>query len=643
MSPWRLLHIALAFSALLLIPLDVQAANLRTEVGARRVGVGQSFEVKVTATQEEGEAAPTSPNLQVRGSAQVRGPSVGTQRKMTMRNFSFDSESSVVATWVVTPTATGKLVVGPGTFQVGGKTLRGETVVVEVVKEPQQVARRDPFGRRGSILGPDPQDIFGDDPFDLFSRRMNSAIPEAPEEYRVEHAPDPIAFLRLLVDKDHVVLGEPVRVTVLAYGSRGGFQEVSPNEPSLSDFLSYSVLESSHDEPTFQTEIDGQRFLVKKLREYVVIPLKTGALTIGGMTAVIQGNRTYPLRDSPLGMKVTSPDVNLTVREAPTLGRPKGYFPGDVGAYQLEVDVTPRTLSQGDYAEVVVQIHGKGQIPTKVLLPEHEDLAWEPPTMDGGPEIQDGELRGTRVLKYALQVNGKGTVDLGHVELPFYDHYKNRYRTARADLGSVTVAPSDDATGRANADDSKSAPPAEKDPVDAGVPLSPRAAPFHSSPGRLPEPPTSLWWAIALAPLVVGAGAGTTTLFRRISRSGKSKDKSQAHLHLKEAKRALSENDESQASKSVERALYEALDRATGERNRGYLREHLSSELTRSGLNSSLAERSQQLLIELEQTRYDVDAKVDASLLQRATALVSELSRAEKNRTKRRAAREASS
>jgi hypothetical protein len=272
------------------VPGVAEAAKLRTEVAARRVGVGQSFEVKLSVTQEDGEAQPQSPQLAVRGQAEVRGPSVGTQRKMTMRNFSFDSESSVTATWVVTPTAVGKLVIGPGTFQVGTTALRGETVVVEVVAEPQAVARRDPFGRRGSIFGPDPGDVFGDDPFDLFSRRMGQAIPSTPEEYLVETAPNPIAFLRLLVDKKQVVLGEPVRLTVLAYGSRGGFQEMSPNEPSLPDFLSYSVLESSHEEPTFQTLIGGQQFLVRKLREYILIPLKTGTLRIGGMSAVLQGH-----------------------------------------------------------------------------------------------------------------------------------------------------------------------------------------------------------------------------------------------------------------------------------------------------------------------------------------------------------------
>lgn len=619
-------------------PEVVLAAKLRTEVAARRVGVGQGFEVKLSATQEDGDAEPQNPQITVRGQAEVRGPSVGTQRTMRMRNFSFDSESSVIATWVVTPTATGKLVIGPGTFQVGGKTLRGETVVVEVVEEPQAVSRRDPFGRRGSIFGPDPSDLFGDDPFDLLARRMGRTVPQAPEEYQVDTAPDPVAFLRILVDKDNVVLGEPVRLMVLAYGSRGGFQEVSPNEPSLPDFLSYSVLESSHDEPTFQTAIGGQQFLVRKLREYILIPLKTGTLRIGGMTAVLQGNRaSYPLRGSPLGLKVTSPDLDLSVRNSPDAGKPVGYFPGDVGAYQLTADVQPRTLTQGEYAEVIVQIQGRGQIPTKVLLPEGKDLVWEPPTMSGGPEIQDGELRGTRVLKYALQVKGVGTLELGEVELPHYNHLKGRYRTARVDLGTITVQPRKGATGT----DTQSAPNnsglAAKDPIDQGVPLAPRSEPRDSSARRLPTPPATLWWGFILMPTLVGAGAGARTLLRRRDRSEKSRDKSQAGRHLEEAKRDLHDQKPTLAAKNLERALYEALDRAAGEKTRGFLREHLSAELSRREFPDALAKESGQLLIDLEQSRYDAGKTVDNELFERAARLVGALSKLEKTLAKKRA------
>src|SRR5690606_13075833 len=126
------LILMVGFAAILLQSSLASAASLRTEVAARKVGVGQSFEVQVTAVQDDGDPAPQSPRLKVQGSARVSGPSIGSQRRMTMKNFNFHSETSVIATWTVTPLKTGKVVVGPGSFQVGSERIQGEQIIVEV-------------------------------------------------------------------------------------------------------------------------------------------------------------------------------------------------------------------------------------------------------------------------------------------------------------------------------------------------------------------------------------------------------------------------------------------------------------------------------------------------------------------------------
>jgi hypothetical protein len=637
----RLCFLLSAFFTMTLVQ-SASAASLRTEVAARRVGVGQSFEVKLTATQADGEPEPQNPQLTVRGKAEVRGPSVGTQRRVMMRNFSFDSETSAVATWIVTPTEKGKLVIGPGTFQMGGKVLRGETIVVEVVSEPQGIPqagrRRDPWG--GGIFGADPSDIFGDDPFDMLSRRLGSrGFPEAPSDYQLSHAPDSVAFLRLLVNKNKVVLGEPVRLTVLAYGSRGNFREVSPNEPSYPDFLSYSVIETSHDEPTYQTSISGQEYIVRKLREYVLIPLRTGNLEIGGMAAVLQGTRGgYPTQGSPLGMKIQSPDLRLQVVDTPSSGRPTGYFPGDVGSYRLSADVNPRTLTEGEFVEVVIQISGVGQIPAKVLLPENRDLTWEQPQVSGGPAVRDGELQGTRVLKYALQVKTSGQVSLGEVTLPYFDHKKKNYQIARADLGIVTVDPSTKDKPRQTSPHSSGNSDANQVDEDfAGVPLKPRA---ELAPYRQPSPwspPGWYWWVVLLLPGVVQSGVSSHHFLKR--RQALAQENAQRKLaagHLKAAKQAFSAGNTQGGYKYLERAIYDSMDGATQLKNRGHLREHIADELKRAGIEETLAQDCQSFLLELEELRYDEAARREGDPLAKASQLVARLSREEKRLSKAR-------
>src|SRR5690606_795295 len=99
---------------------------------------------------------------------EVSGPSIFSQRRVVMRNFDVTTENNVVATYEITPTQPGRLVLGPGSFTVDGRRLEANTLTVEVVEGPAQAAppgrtrRRDPFG-----FGHDPfgQDPFGQDPF----------------------------------------------------------------------------------------------------------------------------------------------------------------------------------------------------------------------------------------------------------------------------------------------------------------------------------------------------------------------------------------------------------------------------------------------------------------------------------------------
>lgn len=617
---------------------DAHAADLRTEVSARRVGVGQSFEVSVTAVQKEGEPEPQSPRLPVRGEVDVRGPSVGTQQRIMMRNFNFDSEQSVVARWSVTPRKVGKVVIGPATFQVGGKTLRGETIVVEVVQQPQRQQRTSPFGPR-SIFGQDPFDNFdpfADDPFDdIFGRRRSPLqIPDVPQEYLAPEARDEVAFLHATLDKRKVVVGEPVRLTILAYGSRGNFREVSPNEPSLPDFLSYSVIESSHDEPAYQATLNGTRYIVRKLREYVLIPLKTGASTVGSMTAVLQGSRgAYPNRGSPLGFQLESPEVTLQVTDAPSQGRPDGFFPGDVGDYSLQVDVSPRNLSAGDYLEVLVRVSGEGQIPSKVQLPESNDFTWEGPTMSGGPEIIDGTLKGTRVLKYSVQVHTPGSLDLGEVRLPFFDHEKQTYRVARASLGKVDVAPAQSAGTAQGTKQTTDTPSTDS----TGVAFSPRssARPYPET-NRLADGrswPWAVFWGLPLGLLgIFGAQQGLNALLERRRAS----PKNQTERWIKQAKAEVKQGNEREALRLAERAMYEAILKSSGKSVKGSLREQIASELKSIDFDERLADNCQRILERLDQVRYDSSVGNVGDLIGEAEELTKRLAQSSRSRRKTR-------
>lgn len=581
------------------------AADLQTRLSADRVGVGQTFVVQVTAPSEDGKE-PTHPTLQVRGAASVQGPSIQTQRSVVMHNFNVQTESNVIATWRVTPTATGTLVLGPAQFSVGSRTLTGEAVKVEVVDAPQPRARsRGPFGSDPSgndpfgMFGPNGpfgrnspfgQDPFGDDPFGRFMQ-----LRDAPSEWQLSHAADPVAFLDARLDKKQVVLGEPVRLTILAYGSRGDFSEIAERSPSLADFVSFPVVQNSMEEPLYQTTIDGQRFAVRKLREFVLVPLSTGKLTIGPMWTVLQNQRrAYPRSPSYEGMKVTSLPLTLQVDEAPEKGKPMGYFPGDVGRYKLNAAVTPRNLKQGEYIQVLITISGEGYVPSKVLLPESKQVVWNTPAVRGEPEITNDRLQGSRTLDFSVKIVESGTVDLGEVRLPYYDARAKRYRVASADLGQVTVEPS--ATAPAPT-------PSPGTILDLATPLAPRPqlGPVATKDSVVPA---WAWWTILGMPFSVLLARGSARVSNVVLTRARSPKSQGATGHLTAARAQFQTGHVSEGLGELERALISAIFDATGLRARGILKSDLAKELHQAGLPENLSGEVALLLEELETARY---------------------------------------
>ena len=105
----------------------------------------------------------------------------------------------------------------------------------------------------------------------------------------MEHATDPIAFLRARATPARVVVGEQVTLAIDAYGSRGPFREVSSTEPSHPDFLSFAIITDAHGEQHFRVPIAGATWFAVKLREFALFPLHAGSLRIGAMDMGFEG------------------------------------------------------------------------------------------------------------------------------------------------------------------------------------------------------------------------------------------------------------------------------------------------------------------------------------------------------------------
>jgi len=635
MTCWRRWLLALVLSWPLCASL-ARAAEVTAETTARRVAVGETFTVEVTAILDGGDGNAQAPKLPIQGAAEVAGPSIGSQRRVVMRNFDVQTWTNIVATYEITPTKPGQLVLGPGSFLVDGKLLQADVLTVEVVEGPPQGSPpsrtlRSPFGFGQDPFGQDPfgrqsgQDPFDQDPFDLLRRRSGlSAYPDAPADLALGSAPNQTGFLVAKLDQPTAILGEPVVLSIYAYGGRGAFREISPMEPALPDFLSYPSVETSHEQPFFRTEIGGHEFLVVKLRELVLVPLRTGELTVGAMRATLRG-RGYKSRNNPLGSDAEGQGLTLVVREPPLSDRPPGYRLGDVGRFDLSAEVDPRALDQNGFFSVRLQVEGSGNVPSSLEMPEVPGIVWGAPAVRGEVAVQDRELVGKRTLEFTVRATGSGRIELGSVLLPHFDPIANSYRIASAALGAVDV---NQVAQKADAKGPADTPSAEADDRGLLLALMPRTSRGRFSTLRSAPPA----WALALA---AGAPALTwllmllPTLASGAGRRFASSRAKKRHLDLKPLAQLEQSGDRTKVARELEQLAYGLLEEKTGLRARAILKEHLAVRVEKAGIEANLAHDVQALLVSLDAARFPIAGgpEPEDSLLDRARPVLERLSK----------------
>jgi hypothetical protein len=604
-------------------------ADLQLQVSSYEIGVGETLEVQLDAMSESDEA-PTHPDLVVPNGFEVQGPSVGTRQQVSISGFRMQRQVGISATWQLTATRAGVYSIGPGSVEIGGRRERAQAVQIRVLPEGQRGQRAQRRGRRGGRAPFDPFDPFGnDDPFnDLFDRLRGGAsggferLPEAPADLIPERSLDPVAFLEARVDTRQAVVGQQVTLSIYAHGSQGLFQEAAgSHEPSHPDFLAQRLVEDPSHQPVYQYTRDGQRWIAVKVRETALFPLRAGQLEIGPLEFGFLGRR-YAARTAE-GLRRSSRSIIIDVAEPPAEGKPPGYA-GDVGDFRLDATVEPRHITAGGSVAVTARVQGNGRLPGALKLPEQAGVEWLEPTLREDPSVVGTTVGGSRRFNYVVRLTQPGQVDLGKLSLSFYNPQTRRYRLLPVDLGQVTV---DAAPAGAAAADA-AAPP-------RGPQLS-ELVKFRKQLGA--RPPAShwmdrsgFWWSLGVAPAGVLCLAGLGAARRRLRRRWAQREQSQAvHAQraLSEARQALAGGELGLMLSGAERALYLAIEWATGLRARALLRSELEARLSGAGLSSALAAESAEVLRQCSELRLagsSLDKSAAAALLGRAESLVKKL------------------
>ena len=566
--------------------------KLQTEVSAQKVQLGDSIELQLTVMSSSEDATLSTPKLSAPAGIEVRGPRSSSQTRVSIVNGRMNKSVGVTLTWALTPTRTGKFRIGPPSVEIAGRREQGQVVELEVLPAGSLPRTRPRPGQPGF----DPFDFFdpfGSRPFpgglqDPTSDNFADDLPPAPKELQLDAPLDPQAFVRVVVSPEHPVVGQQVTLDVYGYVKRRPLS-ASANEPSRPDFLAFAVEDADTDPIPIQ--IGDDIWIVQRMRQFALFPLKAGKLAIGSVEAQFATER---LRSRPLERH--SPPLEIVVEEPPPQGRPPGYRLGDVGRYELTATVEPRTVTAGDAVSVVARLEGIGNVPAKLNVPQQNGVEWLEPTVASDVEPRGSTVRGYRSFTYVIKLTEAGEIKLGELSLPYWDPEARSYRTLKAELGNVTVTPGDAREVKPKAPESPLAT--------LGKPRS-SLDDFHGEARALGDRPV-FWFLLLGAPLSVVMLDGSLRLSRWFSRRRALRQSDPRELALQalaEARR-LGARDPQAAVAQVERALFLALEAGAKIKARALLKSELERELASSGLAAELVADASRLLESCEHSRF---------------------------------------
>ncbi len=547
-----------------------------TTLSRQEISVGERADLVFKITAKERIAA-NEPVLAMPVGLFLEGPNLSSSSRTTIINGRTQAETTIRVTFGLIGNQAGTYDLPAPIVMVGGAIVTGSPTRLTVVGGAAQPAQPTPF----DDVPPDADD---DNP-----TAKSLALPDGPDE---------VVFLRASVDKEQAYVGEQVTMSTYLY-YRVGYEMTERTDARFADLLRFPLLQDPATQPAIYTRVKDKRYGARLIDRVALIPLRAGKLTTGTSSARLTGRE--------IGSRVlkTSNDVTIDVIEPPTDGRPAAYVVGDVGQFQISSSVRPKAVKQGGSISVSVKIEGSGYIPSSSKPPTIPGVTWLDAQRTDALTTRGGKVGGSRTLAYVVRLENAGTVDLGTLELPYFDPASKQYEVTKTELGTVEVEerpPTDDELKRAK----ETKATADNDPL-ASLPNARTKLSLFAPEQKTTFPLSYLALGMAVPPvlslLLLAAG--------RARRAVKDRSTSDKGRSSRDIKRAHADADAARKSKNkrelgaaIERLLAASLERAHGLRIRGLGMAALEAELDKTSLSRETVKEIIALLTACEETRF---------------------------------------
>ena len=413
----------------LIVALYATAAFAQTSISVdahKVVGVDERFNV---VFEVEGENSPSNFTWSPGDDFQlVWGPQKGTSSSVSIVNDKVSKSSKSSFTYILLPKKTGTFTLPAATATVKGETISSKSITIQVVQNGagQSSGSSSSSGGSGSSS----------------SGSGSSSSREAASGEDV--------FMRLNLSKTNVVVGEPITATLSLYQRANivGFENA--RFPSFDGFWSQETETPSNIE--FHRESLGDNiYNAAALRRYVIIPQKSGNMTIDPAEIVCLINVLRPGRssgsifDSFFGEEYVTVKKRVstravTVKVSPLPAGAPASFSGGVGNYSISARLSKDSLKVHDAASLIVTVSGKGN----VSLIEAPKLSFPPDfeTYDvkTTQNTDKSGTTGSKTFEYPFIPRSYGDFTLPPLKYSYYDVNSKKYATVSTDSLRIKVA-----------------------------------------------------------------------------------------------------------------------------------------------------------------------------------------------------------
>ena len=413
----------------LIVALYATAAFAQTSISVdahKVVGVDERFNV---VFEVEGENSPSNFTWSPGDDFQlVWGPQKGTSSSVSIVNGKVSKSSKSSFTYILLPKKTGTFTLPAATATVKGETISSKSITIQVVQNGagQSSGSSSSSGGSGSSS----------------SGSGSSSSRDAASGEDV--------FMRLNLSKTNVVVGEPITATLSLYQRANivGFENA--RFPSFDGFWSQETETPSNIE--FHRESLGDNiYNAAVLRRYVIIPQKSGNMTIDPAEIVCLINVLRPGRssgsifDSFFGEEYVTVKKRVstravTVKVSPLPAGAPASFSGGVGNYSISARLSKDSLKVHDAASLIVTVSGKGN----VSLIEAPKLSFPPDfeTYDvkTTQNTDKSGTTGSKTFEYPFIPRSYGDFTLPPLKYSYYDVNSKKYATVSTDSLRIKVA-----------------------------------------------------------------------------------------------------------------------------------------------------------------------------------------------------------